>query len=87
MKVLFPICNLTWRVNIYVSRQGKGIDRRNEGTKNTTNIGTDGTKQLSYLPKTKLLHFLNYYKTIFINSVLETLLEIFTLFKYGNSED
>ena len=24
-KVLFPICSLTWRVNIYVSRNGKGI--------------------------------------------------------------
>ena len=23
MKVLFPICTLTWRVNNYVSRQGK----------------------------------------------------------------
>ena len=30
MKVIFPICTLTWRVNNYVSRQGKGIYRRNE---------------------------------------------------------
>ena len=33
MMVLFPICNLTWRVNNYVSRQGVGINRRNESTK------------------------------------------------------
>ena len=31
-KVLFPICTLTWRVNIYVSHQGKGKNRRNEST-------------------------------------------------------
>ena len=31
-KVVFPICTLTWRVNNYVSRQGKGINRRNEST-------------------------------------------------------
>ena len=30
IKVLFPICTLIWRVNNYVSRQGKSIDRRNE---------------------------------------------------------
>ena len=30
VKVLFPICDLTWRVNIYVSRQRKGINKRNE---------------------------------------------------------
>ena len=30
IKVLFPICTLSWRVNIYVSRQGKGMKRRNE---------------------------------------------------------
>ena len=27
IKVLFPICTLIWRVNSYVSRQGKGIKR------------------------------------------------------------
>ena len=27
---LFPICTLNWRVNNYGSRQGKGINRRNE---------------------------------------------------------
>ena len=32
IKVLFPICTLLWRVNNYVSRQGKGITRRNEST-------------------------------------------------------
>ena len=31
-KVLFPIFILTWRVINYVSRPGKGIDRRNEST-------------------------------------------------------
>ena len=31
-KVLFPICTLNWHVNIYVSCQGKGINRRNENT-------------------------------------------------------
>ena len=30
IKVLFPICTLNWRVNNYVFRQGKGINRRNE---------------------------------------------------------
>ena len=32
MEVLFHICTLTWSVNNYVSRQGKGINRRNENT-------------------------------------------------------
>ena len=31
-KVLFPICTLTWRVNNYVSRQAKDINRREEST-------------------------------------------------------
>ena len=31
-KVLFPIYCSTWRVNIYVSRQGEGINKRNEIT-------------------------------------------------------
>ena len=31
-KVLFPICTLNWRVNNFVSRQGKGVNRGNEGT-------------------------------------------------------
>ena len=31
-KVIFPICTLNWRVNIYVSRQGKSINKRNEST-------------------------------------------------------
>ena len=30
IKVFFPICTLTWRVNSYVSRQRKGINRRND---------------------------------------------------------
>ena len=29
----FPYLKLTWRVNKYVSRQGEGINRRNESTK------------------------------------------------------
>ena len=32
VKVLFPICTLNWRVNIYVFRQRKGENRRKEGT-------------------------------------------------------
>ena len=32
IKVLFPICNLTWRVKNYVFCQGKGIKSRNEST-------------------------------------------------------
>ena len=32
IKVLFSICTLNWPVNNYVSRQGKGINRRNEST-------------------------------------------------------
>ena len=32
IKVLFPICTLTWRVNNYVSRQEEDINRRNEST-------------------------------------------------------
>ena len=31
-KVFFPICALTWHLDIFVSRQGKGINRRNEST-------------------------------------------------------
>ena len=31
-KVLFPISTLTWRVNNYVSHQGKDINSRNENT-------------------------------------------------------
>ena len=31
-KVLFPFCALIWRVNSYGSRQGKGINRRNDST-------------------------------------------------------
>ena len=30
IKILFPICTLTWSVNNYVSRQAKGIDRKNQ---------------------------------------------------------
>ena len=31
-ELLFSISTLTWRVNNYVSRQEKGINRRNEST-------------------------------------------------------
>ena len=31
-EVIFPVCILNWRVNIYVPRQGKGINRGNEST-------------------------------------------------------
>ena len=37
IKVLFPICTSTWRVNNYVSRQGECINRRNKGTININN--------------------------------------------------
>ena len=33
INLLFPICTLTWLVNTYVSRRGKGINSRNESTK------------------------------------------------------
>ena len=32
-EVLYLICTLTWRVKIFVSRQRKGLNRKNEGTK------------------------------------------------------
>ena len=32
IEVLFPICQLIWRVNNYVSRHGKGINKRNQST-------------------------------------------------------
>ena len=41
LQVFFPICTLTWRVNIYVSRQGKGINKRNEITKRQKNYTDD----------------------------------------------
>ena len=31
-KVLFPVCTLNWRVDSFVSRQEKGINRRNKST-------------------------------------------------------
>ena len=32
IKVLFPLCTLTYRVNNCVSHQGRGINRRNESS-------------------------------------------------------
>ena len=32
IKALFPICTLIWRVDNYVSRQGRALNRRNEST-------------------------------------------------------
>ena len=32
IEVLFPIYTMNWRVNTYVSRQGKGLNKRNEST-------------------------------------------------------
>ena len=32
IEVIFPICTLNWRVNNYVFRQGKSVNRRNENT-------------------------------------------------------
>ena len=43
IKVLFPICILTWRVNSYVYRQGKGKNRRNDNTTISMNIVYDCT--------------------------------------------
>ena len=40
IKVLIPICTLTWRVNNYVCRQGKGINRRIESTISMMNYCT-----------------------------------------------
>ena len=33
MQKLFPLCTLTWHLNIYVSHQRKNINRKNESTK------------------------------------------------------
>ena len=44
IKLFFPICTLNWRVNNYVSRQGKGIDRRNESTKILINFVAFGIR-------------------------------------------
>ena len=33
LKYFSLLCTLTWRANNFVSRQGKGINRRNEGTR------------------------------------------------------
>ena len=33
IKVPFPTCTLNWRVSNYVSRQRRGLNRRNENTK------------------------------------------------------
>ena len=32
IEVVFPICTLKWRKNNYVSRQAKGMNRRNKVT-------------------------------------------------------
>ena len=50
MHVLFSICTLTWRVNNYVSCQGKGLKRRNESTKGHNNY-TDGINQYLFFQK------------------------------------
>ena len=51
-KVIFAICTLTCRVHIYVSRQGKGINRRKEGTdlkRLLELVNTDDNNQSCYL--------------------------------------
>ena len=40
-QALLPIWTLTWRINSYVSRQGKGINGRHESTKGHTNYFVD----------------------------------------------
>ena len=34
IKLLFPLCTLNWRVNNFVSSQGKSTNRKNESTVN-----------------------------------------------------
>ena len=41
MKVLFPISTLTWRVNYFGARQGKGLKKRNVGETKKHKIYTD----------------------------------------------
>ena len=48
VKVLFPVCTLTWRVNNYVSRQGKVMNWRNESTI-VININDFGTGEAIFV--------------------------------------
>ena len=51
-KIIFALRTLTCRVNIYVSRQGKGINRRKEGTdlkRLLELVNTDDNNQSCYL--------------------------------------
>ena len=55
-KVILAICTLTSRVNNYVSRHGKGINRRKGGTdlkRLVELVKTDDNKQSCYLPYEK----------------------------------
>ena len=54
IKVLFPICTLTWCVNNYVFLQGRGLKRRNEGTMNNMIFVYHCTKLLDYFCLTEL---------------------------------
>ena len=33
LRILFPICTLEWRLNCYVSRHGKNMNKKGESTK------------------------------------------------------
>ena len=47
-KVFSPFCTLTWRVNNYISRQGKRINGKNEGTDGEPACGSDDDIQFCY---------------------------------------
>ena len=59
VKVLFAICTLNYRVKIFVSRQGKTTNRRNESTTNSLWI-------CSLWPCT---HFWNHYLLAFVETL------------------
>ena len=49
IKVLFATCTLTFRVNIYVSRQGKDINKRNKIIFDVINIYDFGTVVVNFV--------------------------------------
>ena len=65
IKVFFPICTLTWRVNNYIYRQRKGINSRNESTKLRTFV-------LMILPSLFLFSYDNDFnrcQVVFLNKI------------------
>ena len=78
MKVVFPTCTLTWHLNNYVSRQGRGKSRRNECT-----------EKLSYLNLLTLLTskpFFEQFKKLFQSSTLLTIFPLLKMATLGNKE-